>query len=631
MVRLEALLVTLLLCATMAVAPARAQATSLYTVEISHAGATALHELVSDDGVRWWIELGDVLVVSGSDAARKRAARAHAVTPIEGPRTGETLYIGHRAHGHGLDGARILAASGVFALVAATSEQATEIDAHHPGSLQPLQRNFVYARSILNEPVPVEVTSKSSAAAEIAAEVDVARWRATVDALVAFETRFTGSPGALAARDYIAAQFEALGLPVTIETVPVGSRTAYNVIAELRGTTRPDEIFIVCGHYDSISEVADRLAPGAEDNASGAGGVVELARVFAANRPEATIRFIAFSGEEQGLFGSRDYVDDLVRSGEAARVKAAINMDMIAFSGDADLDVLLETGANGRDLSDSLAAAASVATSLRVVRSYSPFGSDHVPFIQAGIPSILTIENDWDSYPDYHSSRDTMKNVRDDMGGQVLRMNAAAIAALAGGLQGGTLLTVTDPVARKGAKIVGGFVQTIAWTASDDVVRFDLAYSLDGGASFTPIATGLPGDEREHAWIVPASAQSNNGRVRVVGHLEDGTTVEATSNGKLKLRPGAGPFIKTVKLKASTNADFFVKGKFSAERSRIEIDGVGIAATITDSRDVTGNVAKRLYGKVPNLDAVMPRGVPVRVRVVEIRTGLATAELVVTR
>ena len=74
-------------------------------------------------------------------------------------------------------------------------------------------------------------------------------------------------------------------------------------------------------------------------------------------------------------------------------------MDIIAFSRDADLDVLLETSDVGVDLQRALADSARAYTSLRVVKSLHPFGSDHVPFLRAGIPCVLTIENDWDEYP----------------------------------------------------------------------------------------------------------------------------------------------------------------------------------------------------------------------------------------
>ena len=78
----------------------------------------------------------------------------------------------------------------------------------------------------------------------------------------------------------------------------------------MQGRIRPDDRFVVGAHYDSISGNPFD-APGAEDNASGCAGVLEIARIFAANPPEATIHFVCYAGEEQGLHGSTAHVADL--------------------------------------------------------------------------------------------------------------------------------------------------------------------------------------------------------------------------------------------------------------------------------------------------------------------------------
>src|SRR5690606_24308011 len=117
----------------------------------------------------------------------------------------------------------------------------------------------------------------------------------------------------------------------------------YNVMARLPGTGRPDDIIVVGAHYDSISQSPQTTAPGAEDNGSGTAGLLELARILAPARPEATILFIAYAGEEQGLNGSYDHVRKLRAAGELTKVKAVYNMDMIAYTSDADFDCLLES------------------------------------------------------------------------------------------------------------------------------------------------------------------------------------------------------------------------------------------------------------------------------------------------
>ena len=87
-----------------------------------------------------------------------------------------------------------------------------------------------------------------------------------------------------------------------------------NVVAEIRGTLRPEEIIVVGGHYDTVLEVS-----GAGDNASGTAIMIELARVFKLRGTKRTMRFVAWGCEEIGLLGSREYAKRLREASEAAK------------------------------------------------------------------------------------------------------------------------------------------------------------------------------------------------------------------------------------------------------------------------------------------------------------------------
>ena len=88
--------------------------------------------------------------------------------------------------------------------------------------------------------------------------------------------------------------------------VPTETRIT-NVLATIRGSVEPERVYVISGHYDSrVTDVMDSTsdAPGADDDASGVAVSLELARVLATHRPEATIVLAAVAGEEQGLYGS---------------------------------------------------------------------------------------------------------------------------------------------------------------------------------------------------------------------------------------------------------------------------------------------------------------------------------------
>jgi hypothetical protein len=150
-----------------------------------------------------------------------------------------------------------------------------------------------------------------------------------------FPTRYTCSAQELSARNMIALRFLKFGLSthyMTFENICSQScddRGGFNVIGIKKGSLKPDTYYLVGAHYDSISGNPCVRAPGANDNASGVAGVLELARVFSQVETEASIIFAAFSGEEEGMVGSNGYVRSLVESGLNTQLKGFIILDMI--------------------------------------------------------------------------------------------------------------------------------------------------------------------------------------------------------------------------------------------------------------------------------------------------------------
>jgi photosystem II stability/assembly factor-like uncharacterized protein len=206
-----------------------------------------------------------------------------------------------------------------------------------------------------------------------------------------------------------------------------------NVEAVKKGVTRPDEVYILCGHYDAISEDPWNRAPGAEDNASGAAGVLEAAEVLATCRLDRTVKFLAFSGEEEGLLGSHAYAREEYNAG--ADILGVFNMDMISYLDEAVHDV--EVRYNG--FSGGLLAALQDAARLYVPPcviypvTAGRGGSDHESFWEFGYPGLLSIEYGGKQfYPWYHTTDDLPEHLTPAFGADVTRLNVAAAAALAG-------------------------------------------------------------------------------------------------------------------------------------------------------------------------------------------------------
>ena len=254
---------------------------------------------------------------------------------------------------------------------------------------------------------------------------------AELRALVAFPTRLSTSPEFGSAADLACDRLTALGYQVSTEPVSVDGGSSLNVIAEKPGTgAEPRGLVVVTAHLDSINTRggAAARAPGADDNGSGSAGLLSIAAALAEHPQQVhDLQLILFGGEEQGLFGSRQHVARL-SAGERARIRAVLNMDMIATLNTPSHGVLLEGAPVSQSVIDGLALAAATFSTLAVSTSLTPFNSDHVPFIDAGVPAVLTIEGADGSNDNVHTDADTFDKIDVELALQILRTNVAYLA-----------------------------------------------------------------------------------------------------------------------------------------------------------------------------------------------------------
>jgi hypothetical protein len=183
---------------------------------------------------------------------------------------------------------------------------------------------------------------------QLTGQVSPERQKATIEKLVSFGTRHTGSEaksdkrGIGAARRWIASEFEAAskdcGGRLKVETPSrvmtaerlAGPTEVMNVLAILPGTTDPNRVIVISGHYDSRITDAKNFtsdAPGANDDGSGTAAVMEAARVLCKHQFPATLVFAALAGEEQGLLGGKILADYAVEKGW--NVEANLNNDIV--------------------------------------------------------------------------------------------------------------------------------------------------------------------------------------------------------------------------------------------------------------------------------------------------------------
>lgn len=204
-----------------------------------------------------------------------------------------------------------------------------------------------------------------------------------------------------------------------------GPVEVYNTVAELPGSEKPEEVVILGAHLDSWD-----LATGATDDGTGVSVVLEAARTLAklGLRPKRTIRFVLFTGEEQGLYGSQAYVE--AHKDELERISAVLVHD----AGTGRVETLaLQGNAQAYDVVKKAVAPLRQLIALKELSLQSSSGTDHRSFARRGVPGFFCSQERATYAQTHHSQSDTYdKVIRDDVvnGAQVLAVFAYNIAQL---------------------------------------------------------------------------------------------------------------------------------------------------------------------------------------------------------
>jgi hypothetical protein len=217
-----------------------------------------------------------------------------------------------------------------------------------------------------------------------------------------------------------------LELDIVNRTYPEG-RTTYNVIAEIRGTDKADEVVMLGGHLDSW-----HAATGATDNAIGCAVTMEAVRILTAigAKPRRTIRLALWSGEEQGLLGSQAYVREhfgMVEDPKPDHAKFAGYVNIDTGTGRARAMTVFGPPAAGTVLREAVAPLADLGIlGATTTRSRQRGGTDSTSFNEAGLPGINVMQDpiQYQSYT-WHTNLDTYERIVEDD----VKKSAIAIAA----------------------------------------------------------------------------------------------------------------------------------------------------------------------------------------------------------
>jgi hypothetical protein len=334
-----------------------------------------------------------------------------------------------------------------------------------------LSAGVCYQGSASRDETPMPSQRLDPKIQKIVSEVSVERIASILKKLESFETRNTLSDptqpnrGIGAARQWILDQLKSYSprLEVSFDThvIPKGGRIwkdveLRNVVAVLPGkmAEAADRWIVISGHYDTLNlrvppelrndpaKAAEMLAPGVTDDGSGTACLMECARVLSQYEFDATLVFVAFAGEEQGLIGSRAMAGRLKEKAQA--IQAVLNNDIIGseVSGNGVIDnrrVLVFSEEPNDSPSRQIARFVKrigerywPEMTVDLIFRYDRFGrgGDHTAFNQEGYAGVrMTTPNE--NFAHQHTTTDTFENTSPAYTAKVTRINIAAAAAMA--------------------------------------------------------------------------------------------------------------------------------------------------------------------------------------------------------
>lgn len=441
-------------------------------------------------------------------------------------------------------------------LVFAGDEATNEATGEWPVGDTPLARNLTpQAR-------PIKLAPRK-ALAEVKLPFDIERMKADVEWLAAPERegRGAGSRGLDAAARYIAERFERLGLlpltpgargderyfqPFTMAGETGAPVPARNVIAVLPGTNPAlnGQALIVSAHYDHLgfgwpearAGAKGQLHPGADDNASGVAVMLELARLMANARPERSVIFAAFAGEEAGLLGARHYVRAAQASGAPFALSghiANLNIDTVGRLADGKVTIFGTGSAREWPFIFMGAGAVTGVPTQAVAQEIN--ASDHTAFVEVGVPAVQLFAS---AASDYHRPSDTADKIDYAGLGKVAAVLKEAADYLA---------ARTEPLSFSGhapaAQSRGAAAPTTTRRAATGIVP-DMTYQGEG----VRVGSVQPGSGAETAGLQPGD------RLLVLGGVKT-SNLRALADALRDLRPGQTvnvEFVRDATISSST-------------------------------------------------------------------------------
>jgi len=268
--------------------------------------------------------------------------------------------------------------------------------------------------------------SSSSDILEMIQQVNASILRTYIQKIQGFGPHPTGSKACEALGEYLYGTLNTFQLSVHYDLWRYKLHSGKNIIASLQGT-ESSNIVVVSAHYDSVS-----VSPGGNDDGSGVAVVLAAADILSHYHFNCTVRFVLFSGEEQGLLGSHEYVQNASRKGET--IIGDLQLDGVGCAVTSDDGSKITHHANNQsfwmvDISKTIASTYYNEIGLEVIGLPHVTFSDHESFVEYNYDASYFWE--YGLTPYYHTSDDTLDHMNMTYLAKVCKLTVGTLVSIA--------------------------------------------------------------------------------------------------------------------------------------------------------------------------------------------------------
>ena len=318
------------------------------------------------------------------------------------------------------------------------------------------------------------------------------------------------------AADYLKERLQSFGLDVTDDQYRLSGR---NIYATQVGIANPDDIYIICGHYDAVNFY------GADDNASGTAAVLEAARILSNYCFDNTLIYALWDEEESGLIGASNYATEAAANDD--NILGVLNLDMCAYDGNNDsiFDIDVRNIADSYQIRDDLIDVVNDHNLALIPLIVDPgtSASDHSRFWSVGYSAVLLGES-WetgDKTPGYHSANDRISLFNEDYFHNMVKLSTGYMATK------GNLASYYIELNEEGTTLTSNITQNATYQWLDCNNELELIPGATS-VSFTP---EIDGNYAVEVSIGECSGVSNCETVVITGiHLLNQSEIKILPN-----------------------------------------------------------------------------------------------------